>query len=133
MRKIVFILLSILLLSCSISDDSSTPPSSAKWNLINITGGISGTEIVLDRGQITWVFDEANSILIIEEIAEGLPDGLIKGDHTFSIENINNDDFIFIDGVEYGSIAIGSNTFTIDQNVTSTGSASDLYIFKFVR
>jgi len=135
MKKIVLLLCIVCTLSCSIEEDgSNTPPQGAKWSLVRITGGVAGVDINLERGQITWIFDEFNTNIIVEENVAGVSHGLSEGTYSYSIQNISNADFIFVDEVEYGDIIIGQNTFTIDENITSTSTnTSDKFKYRFVR
>ena len=133
MKKVVFVLISVLLISCSLSGDTNTPTRDAKWSLINISGGIAGTEINLERDQITWVFDEANNNLIVEVNIEDPLIGLSEGTYSYDLETISNELFLFVDSSEFGAITISESLLTIDQNITSTGSAADLFKFRFVR
>ena len=133
MKNIVLILISILLFSCSLSDDANTPTRDAKWSLINISGGIAGTVLNFDRGQITWVFDEANNNIIVEVNINDPMIGLSEGIYPYELETINNELFLFVDNDEFGALTISATQLKIDQNITSTGNAADLYVFRFVR
>jgi hypothetical protein len=133
MKKIVFILLSVLLLSCSLSNDTTTTSRDGKWSLINISGGIAGIEINLEKGQITWVFDEANNNLIVEVNIDDPMIGLSEGVYSFELKTINNEQFLFVNGTEFGALTVSETQLNIDQNITSTGSGADMYAFQFVR
>ena len=133
MKKVVYILVSVLLLSCSLNDDGNTPTRDAKWSLINISGGIAGIEIILDKGQITWVFDEANNSLIVEVNIDDPLIGLSEGTYSYDLETIGNELFLFVDSSEFGAITISDTQLKIDQNITSTGTTADMFLFRFVR
>ena len=135
MKKIALLILTLSILSCSLDDnENNTTTQSTKWSLIKVTGGVTGTEINLEVGQITWVFDELNNNIVVEENVEDLSHALSEGTYTYSIQNISNADFLFVDDVEYGDIIVGQNSFTIDQNITSANTnTSDKFIYKFVR
>ncbi len=135
MRKVVFIVLSFVIVSCSIESDSQPPTqTSAKWSLIQAIGGLAGTNETFQRNQINWTFDEANNTLFVEHNASGVSAGLAPGTYDYIIENISNQDFLFIDEEEYGSIAITGNRFIINQNITSDGSIiSDKFEYRFSR
>ena len=135
MRKIFFILLSLVFLNCSIDGDTTpTTQGSANWSLSRSVGGVSGTTTIFERDQIEWTFNEVNGILIVEHNVQGVSAALDPGTYEFRIETIVNADFIFIDDVEYGAISIGSSTFTIDQNITSDNNGTaDLFEYLFVR
>lgn len=133
MKKVVYILVSVLLLSCSLNDDTNTPTRDAKWSLINISGGIEGIEIILDKGQITWVFDEVNNNLIVEVNIDDPLIGLSEGTYSYDLEIISNESFLFVDSSEFGAITVSETQLKIDQNITSTGTAADMFLFRFVR
>jgi len=48
-----------------------------------------------------------------------------------SILNDGNNTFLIIDGNEYGSITVLTNNLIIDQNLTSTGTGADGFIYSF--
>lgn len=134
MKKIILLLVSISLLSCSLDDNvNNTPTPTAKWSLVRVTGGVASVETDLEVGQITWFFDIANETLTVEENVEGLTHGLPEGTYAFEVQNISNADFLFVDEAEFGSIIVGRNVFTIDQNIISTGTGTDGFEYRFVR
>ncbi len=139
MKKIVLIVItlvfSISFSGCSVESDGPTGPTrSAKWSLVRVTEGVAGTQTNLELGQITWIFDEVNNIIIVEENVEGLSFGLTEGNYPYIIESISNADFLFVEEIEYGDIIISTNTFTIDQNRSSTNpDTADKFIYRFAR
>jgi len=135
MRKIIFILLSFVLVSCSIDSDSQPPTqTNAKWSLIQATGGLAGTNTTYQRNQINWTFNEIDGTLIVEHNTTGISGALDPGTYDYTIQNIANDDFLFVDTIEYGSISVSGNRFLIDQSITSDGSAvSDAFEYRFIR
>ena len=139
MKKLILYLftiaVSISLFGCdSLDNENDTPTRSAKWSLVRVTGGVAGTDVTLELGQITWIFDELNEEIIVEENEPGVSYALSEGIYAYTIENISNADFLFVDEVEYGDITIGQNTFTIDQNSTSSNTnTADKYVYRFVR
>jgi len=135
MRKIIFTLLSVLLVSCSLDSDlQPTTNPIANWSLVQSIGGVSGTTSDFQTDQIVWTFDEVSGVLTVEHNTSGVSEALDPGTYDYTIENIANANFIFINGVEYGSIIIGVSTFRIDQNITSDGSSvSDKFEYRFSR
>jgi len=135
MRKIFFILLSVLLLNCSLDGDTSTNTEvNTNWSLSRSVGGISGTTTNFETDQIAWTFNEFTGTLLVEHNVQGVSAALNPGTYEFRIETILNADYIFIDDVEYGAISILPRTFTIDQNITSDGSGTaDMFEYLFVR
>ena len=135
MKKIFFILLSLVFFNCSLeSDTPANTDVSPHWSLIRSIGGIAGTTTDYQQDQITWIFNESTGVLVVDHTTQGVSAALDPGTYDFSIQTIDNDAFIFIDNVEYGNILIGSTTFAIDQNVTSDGTVvADKFIYQFVR
>ena len=135
MKKIIFTLLSVLLISCSLDSElQPTTPTVANWSLIQSIGGIAGTTSDFQTNQIVWIFDEVNGSLEVTHNTAGVSDALDPGTYNYTIQNIENENFIFINGVEYGAISINVTRFTIDQNITSDGtSVSDKFEYRFAR
>ena len=135
MRKFAFILLSLVLVSCSIESDlQPTTPTSAKWSLVQAVGGLAGSTTNYQQNQINWTFNEVDGTLIVEHNTAGVSDALDPGTYDYSIQTIANDDFLFVDDVEYGSIIVTGNRFLINQNIASDGSIiADKFEYSFVR
>ena len=135
MRNILFIFLSLVLVSCSLDSDSQPPTqTNAKWSLIQAIGGVAGTSTSYQLNQINWTFNEVDGTLIVEHNTAGVSDALDPGTYDYSIQSIANDDFLFIDDVEYGSIRVSGNRFTINQNIASDGSIiADKFEYRFAR
>ena len=134
MKKFLLFVFIASILSCnSESDGGDITQGVGPWNLVNIKGGVNGTDTDIDRGAITWVFNDLNFTLFVTNNIGGIPTGIDDGEHDWRIEESGNEEFLIIDDVEYGAITLGSNTLTLNQNITSSGSASDKYILRFVR
>jgi len=135
MRKIIFTLLSVLLVSCSVDSDLETQATSnPKWSLVESVGGVAGTTANYEVNQINWTFNDLDGTLLVEHNVEGISDALDPGTYDFNLQAINNASFIFINDVEFGAITINVNRFVIDQNITSDGSTvSDKFEYSFTR
>jgi len=136
MRKIAFMLLAIVFVSCSLDSELQTvnTPVNPNWSLIEASGGVAGTTTDFQANQITWTFDEFNGSLEVVHNTSGVSAALDPGTYDYRIENSANADFLFINNVEYGAITINVNRFTIDQNTTSDGSSvSDKFEYVFTR
>ena len=90
-------------------------------------------EISLEKGQITWIFDETNNNIIVEVNIDDPLIGLSEGTYPYELETINNELFLFVDSSEFGALTVSNTQLKIDQNITSTGTAADLFLFRFVR
>lgn len=133
MKKVIFILVSVFILGCTLNNDSNTNTIDPKWSLIKIRGGIQGTVINLEKGQITWVFDELNNNIIVEVNINDPLIGLSEGIYPYELETIDNEKFLFVNGSEFGALTVSNSQLDIDQNLTSTGPVTDLYEFNFIR
>ena len=134
MKKILLLIAITTLLSCdSDSDGGDLSQGIGPWNLINIKGGVNNIDTDIDRGQITWVFNDLTNKVTVTNNIGGIPTGISDGEHDFRLERSGNDDFLIIDNDEYGALTIGTSRLTIDQTITSTGNAPDEYILLFAR
>ena len=131
--KILLFLLLVVCSSCSVSDDGGGDQGIGPWNLINIKGGVDDSETDIDRGAITWVFDEINLKLFVTNNVNGVPTGVEDGEHDYRLEQSGNETFLIIDDEEYGALSIGTRSLTIDQTITSAGTSDDEYVLLFVR
>ncbi|NNC71086.1 MAG: hypothetical protein HKN90_09725 [Flavobacteriaceae bacterium] len=134
MKKFLLFIFMVGILSCtSDGDGGDITQGVGPWNLVNIKGGVNGSDTDVDRGQITWVFNDLNGKLFVTNNIGGIPTGVDDGEHDFRVESSGNEDFLIIDDEEYAAMTLSTTTLTLNQNITSTGSASDKYILRFVR
>ena len=134
MKKILLLFVFAGLLSCELdSEGGELSQEVGPWNLINIKGGIDNIDTNIDRDQITWAFNDLNLKLFVVNNIGGIPTGVSDGEHDFEIIESGNELFLYIDDEEYGALTIGTNTLTVDQTITSTGTADDEYILLFAR
>ena len=128
MKKIVFILLSLFLFSSCSSDDNTT--SIEKFSLINVSGGFAGINENFAKEEITWTFNVENSTLIIKKNIQNTFSGLSEGTYTYSFENSNNKQYIFINDIEIGSVLSQENGMIINENEQSSGSGADRFVYE---
>lgn len=134
--KILLLLSLTLVLSCSIGNDSttnSTPKINLTWHLTQTTGGVSGVDDQFAQGTVVWTFYETTGTLYVDNqnADSSKEDFLASGNYTYAIDKIGDQQFISIDGVEYGEIIINNTNFTINENIKSTGDGADGYIYNF--
>jgi hypothetical protein len=103
------------------------------WNLVNVSGGVSGVDIDYNVGDIVWLFDEVNTKLTVTNTNtdDTLEDGLDSGTYPYSVINNSHDLFLSIDGTEFGSFTVSGNQLVIDQNITTSGTGADGYVYTF--
>ena len=133
LKFLIAIILIIIISSCSINNEDDTSKFvRSEWHLKNVSGGLAGVNNDFDINQIIWMFDEfQSSITVLNNNTNPLEDGLDSGSYVYSILNDGNNTFLIIDGNEYGSITVLTNNLIIDQNLTSTGTGADGFIYSF--
>ncbi|MFH4967634.1 hypothetical protein V8G61_05450 [Gaetbulibacter sp. M240] len=134
--KTILLISLILFLNCSLGNDTSAndvPKTNTTWHLVQTTGGIEGVNDQFELGTIVWTFYDNTGNLIIDNqnTDANKEDFLDSGTYTFSLATIEGQNFITIDGTEYGEITIGAIEFIIDENTKSTGDGADGFIYTF--
>ncbi|MEC3908859.1 hypothetical protein VOI54_17660 [Tamlana sp. 2201CG12-4] len=136
MKYLFIIICLITLTSCSISDDTpDNEVSITQWSLINVSGGLAGINTDFESGIIVWRFNNLDGTLSVlnNNDDNSLEDGLDSGTYNHLFIEKDEDLFLTIDGIEYGLVTISEDTetFILNQNITSTGSGADLFIYTF--
>jgi hypothetical protein len=105
------------------------------WNLMNISGGLTGINNDYDQGIIKWIFDSHALTLTVENnnFQNTTYDGFVSGIYSYSILESVSNSYIIVENTEIGGYTVTDNNLTIDQNKTSTGSAADGFIMKLNR
>lgn len=123
------------LTNCSLDNDNNNQPQVTRvlWNLKNVSGGVAGVSNDFNSGKIVWEFNEQTSKFTVSNTNgdSSIEDGLDSGTYTYSVNEVGSKNYISINADEFGSITVTSTKLIINQNETSTGSASDLYIYTF--
>ena len=103
------------------------------WNLTKVSGGISGVDIDYNIGTIIWSFDEINTMLTVtnSNTDDSLEDGLESGTYPYSVIDNGHDLFLSINSIEFGKLTISENQLEIDQNITTSGTGADGYVYTF--
>ena len=121
MKAIVFIL-SLMFLTSLASCDSHEGLSDEEnligsWNLIHVSGGVDGRNLIFEPGLIIWTFDDnTHEVTIVNNSENGLS-VFQSGIYSYSLVQIGNHKSITIDDVYFGQIEISSNQVKIDQKV----------------
>ena len=112
---------------------NDVPKTNTTWHLVQTNGGIQGVNDQFELGTIVWTFYENTGNLIVnnQNTDANKQDFLDSGTYTYSLETIEGQNFITIDGTEYGEITIRPNEFIIDENTKSTGDGADGFIYTF--
>ena len=120
--KATLFILSLIFLTSLASCDSHESLSDEEnlmgtWNLIHVSGGVDGRNLVFEPGLIIWTFnDNTHKVTIINSSENGLS-VFQSGIYSYSIERVGNYKTITIDGIHFGQIEISQNQVLIDQKV----------------
>lgn len=128
MKKITFILISLFLFSSCNSDKNTIIIE--KFSLINVSGGFAGINENFAEGEIIWTFNTQNATLTVEKNIQNAFSGLSEGNYSYSIQNINDKQYFFINNIESGGVVNEENRMIIDENEQSTGSGADGFIYQ---
>ncbi|MGE5944033.1 MAG: hypothetical protein ACM31G_06815 [Flavobacteriales bacterium] len=126
------------LTNCSLNDvnnDDIPQVTRILWHLKNVSGGVDGVDNDFPTNKIVWEFNNATLKLTVSNTNTdtSIEDGLDSGTYTYSINEVGSDAYISINSNEVGKITIteSGNKLTINQNLKSTGSGADGYIYTF--
>lgn len=128
-RIIICLLFSFFISSCH-SDDNETAQNElfSSWTLKNVSGGLLGLNIDYTQEEVTWTFTQDNLQVVNNIITAGPEDiyaGHETGTYNYSIELDSNDqEVLFIEGVERGVLNIDNNTLYIDDGIAADGFMS---------
>ena len=130
LTSLIFI---VILTSCSIKNEDDKPQVvRSEWHLKNVSGGLEGVNNDFDFNQVIWMFNEfQGSLTVLNNNTNAIEDGLDSGTYTYSLLDDGTTTFLIIDDNEFGGLIILNNNLTIDQNLTSTGTGADGFIYSF--
>ncbi len=137
MKKIVIIALSCFFVLSNCSTNDSNPATSQKvrylWHLISVTGGVAGVDEQFSLNTVVWAFDDATKTLVVDNknTDDTKEDGLDSGSYAYTVLDVDGNTYLSIEGNEYGSFEISQNILTINQNLKSTGSGTDGFIYSY--
>ena len=121
--------------NCSLSNDSETPQNYKKsWHLINVSGGFAGVNENFELETIIWSFDEPTAKLTVvnNNSDDTIQDGLASGAYDYSIDIAEDGkSYITIDANELGLLTVNQTGMFIDENMMSTGTGADGFIYSF--
>ena len=103
--------------------------------MINVTGGVAGVNETYSLDTIVWAFNDATKTLVVENNNDDdtKEDALDSGTYDFDVLDTNGKTYITIDNTEFGNFVVSQNTLLIDQNIMSTGSGADGFVYTFQR
>lgn len=132
-KFLISLILIVIIASCSINNDDDKPQVvRSEWHLKNVSGGLAGVNNDFDFNQVIWVFNELQGLLtVLNNNTNAVEDGLDSGTYSYSMLDDGTNTFLIIDNSEFGGLTITNNNLTIDQNLTSTGTSADGFIYSF--
>ena len=95
-----------------------------------MSGGFVGVNENFTKGEITWTFNSQTEILTIEKNTQNSFSGPSEGTYTYSFQNINDRQYIFIDAIESGGVTHQENGMIINENQGSKGNGADGFVYQ---
>ncbi|WP_445738601.1 hypothetical protein [Mariniflexile sp.] len=135
-RSIIIAFLSfIVLTNCSLNTDNNTNQVvKTYWHLTNVSGGVAGIDQDFGLNKIIWGFDEITGKLTVNNTnTDDVEDGLATGIYTYSVIEVENKAYLKIESNEFGGFTYSQTQLIIDQNMTSTGTGADGFIYTFTK
>ena len=125
-----------MLSNCSLDNGNNSESGTITivfWHLTNTSGGLAGVDDQFDLDKVIWSFNEVNGTLIIQNnnTDDTKQDGLPSGTYSFSVSLNSGNYLLYIDGAEFGSYSISDTELIIDQNITTSGSGADGFVYTF--
>ncbi|MBQ4802386.1 hypothetical protein J8L88_05910 [Aquimarina sp. MMG015] len=119
MRHFCIVLLSIILFSCSNDDDNNAQSSkiAGAWNLVRVSGGVTGVDEDIEKGLIVWDFNETTGMVTINNtITDSSFNVLLdSGTYTYSISAPADADILIVNEIVVGGINLGNTSFTVEE------------------
>lgn len=121
-NKLLLALAAVCLMSCNNSDDNNAAQTiDGAYKLVNVRGGIAGTNDTFNDGSITWTFENNGTVTVWNTNTDDSKQDLIESGayvYTFQPNPATPDSCtqaLYIDGVSYGCHAVNGNTMTLSQ------------------
>lgn len=122
--------------SCSLGEnDEQQQIQKTYWHLINVSGGVAGVDHDFPLNQIIWSFNETTLKLTVTNTNTDttVEDGFDSGVYNYSVITSGVDEYVVINSNELGQLTVTETNLVIDENLTSTGSVSDGFVYTFRR
>ena len=123
MRNLYILLFSVLIISCTRSDDDpnleniSSVNLEGEWNLVNISGGLLGMDQNFEIGTIIWDFDVSDQMVTVtnNNTIEGVFDSFPTGVYPYSISAPADIDELIVNDVNLGIFILGTRSFSVNE------------------
>ncbi|MEQ6124453.1 hypothetical protein AAON49_09650 [Pseudotenacibaculum sp. MALMAid0570] len=121
-----FFLGMLFLTTCLDTNVSYDETINGTWNLRNVSGGLQGINIDYNHGLVKWTFDLQNNLLTVENniTTTGPQDiyaGLDSGTYNFEIEENNQLQTLYVNGVKQGDVYIDGFILKLDDGIAADG------------
>jgi hypothetical protein len=127
----------ITLTNCSIGNNEDLPDQiiTIYWHLTNVSGGVAGVDNDFDVNDIVWHFNNTTNKLTVNNTNtdDTIEDGFDSGVYDFSVTTVGSDEFLIIDSNELGNVEATQTQLIIDQNITTSGTGDDGFVYTFTR
>jgi len=130
--KKFFLLLIVCTLCLSCDNNAKTDSKTKIWYLVNISGGFAGINNDVEKGTVVWTLNSQDSTLKVENNGDN-SSGFETGTYSCTILNANDNNYLVIEGNEFGGMITSEKELFIDQNMQSSGSGADNFSFRFVK
>ncbi|SEK37241.1 hypothetical protein SAMN04487910_0369 [Aquimarina amphilecti] len=131
MKHFCIVLLSIVLLGCSSDDDNNAQESTiaGAWNLVNVSGGVTGVDEDIEKGAIVWDFNETTGMVTINNTITDASFNVLldSGTYTYSVSAPADADLLIVNEVNVGSLNLANGAFTVEETF------DDGFTFRFER
>ncbi|MFD1615187.1 hypothetical protein [Gelatiniphilus marinus] len=122
--------------NCS-SNEVNVDPQNVKylWHLVNVTGGVAGVDKTFNLNTVVWAFNDETKKLVVENNNDdqAAEDGLDSGTYDFDVIEIDGKTYLSINDNEFGNFLVSGNLLTINQNIMSSGTGADGFVYTFQR
>jgi hypothetical protein len=96
---------------------------------------VAGVDNDFDVNDIVWHFNNTTNKLTVNNTNtdDTIEDGFDSGVYDFSVTTVGSDEFLIIDSNEFGNVEATQTQLIIDQNITTSGTGADGFVYTFTR
>lgn len=129
-RSILFVFGLLFIFGCNNDQLEPSQQIYGHWNLINKSGGLAGINCTYELNEQTWTFEERVVTIVDHTNNTGaLCESFFEGAYSYTVQEIENKQFLLLEEDNLGRIVIANNELTIDQNALGT----DGFVHRFKR
>lgn len=114
MRKTLLLLVTLfLIVGCE--DSATRTEIRGEWSLVNVNGGLLGTNSNFKKETIVWNFGNSKVIVINKNTDQTLADSFATGQYDYMVQDQNEGEVLIIEEQNLGLIQLDGNLLTVDQ------------------